>query len=182
MKHENPTYNISLAEARTIRTFLNQTGFIVRAINCNPNTNGAAGVTMVPEQNIPDDGQPYNLVFLFEGTGPRDFHQVTVVRDLIRDPSINNLRVLHKTLWSSGMQADLDARLLRNSPIAAAVNAAIREIAFGVQPPVREEPEKTAPAPKKTQTKPETSDEDLGGGRMPVSEKPEKAAPAPKKK
>lgn len=150
MKHENPVYNISLLEARTIRDFLNKVGFIIREIVCNPNTHGAAGVTMVPEQNIPDDGQAYNLMFLFEGTAPRDFHQVTTVRDLVVSPSIDSLRVLHRAVWPSGMQADLDARLLRNAKICAGVNAVIQTLAGISEAPAEPKP---APKPKRNRKK-----------------------------
>lgn len=152
MKHENPRMNTTVKAAEHLEEFLSEIGFQVRELLCDPNTYGQRGATMMPRQNIPQDGGEYNLVFLFEGTGNREFHQVTTVRDVVRDPSLDNLRALYSMIWPSGLQSGLDARLLRNATIRAAVSEAVRQIA-GVAVPEPAPVSAAPPEPKPSESR-----------------------------
>ena len=142
MKHQNPYYNVTLEEAGKVRSFLNSVCFIVSEIVCNPNVLGQRGVNMMPEINIPLN-EECNLEFVFDGV--RGSFPVAVIRDLIKHPDLHSLKTLHKSIWPSGAQSDLDARLLRVPAIVGAAQEALKELAIDSGMVEGPEPPRTAP-------------------------------------
>lgn len=111
MKNQNPAMNVTLLDARKLRTFLNRVGFIVDAIECNPNVTGARTISMCPEVNIPDTTEPLNLEFRFASV--KASYPVAQIRDILGErPALEQIRTLHKTLWPSANLDTLSGKLM----------------------------------------------------------------------
>ena len=111
MKHQNPTMNVTLEFAKALRDFLNRAGFAVQAIEGNPNPTGLGSVQMCPEINLPDTGEPLNLMYRFQSV--RQPFPVAQIAAILSDvPRLDNIKLLHKTLWPSLGLNDLAGKLM----------------------------------------------------------------------
>lgn len=123
MKHQNNFYNIPLKVARCLREFLNQVGMPVTEILCNPSPIGQSSTTLIPEINIPDDGEGYNLEFRFQDV--KDTYPVAQVLRILSPVCLQAIDNLHHTLWPNSSQSDLNNRLMTVPEIRQAADQVI---------------------------------------------------------
>lgn len=133
MQNQNPYYNVTLKVARRYRDLLNRLGFPVAAIYCNPSPVSQPTISLVPEVNIPRDGDAYNLEFSFQ-----DVWRCVPVRqviDILQSPGLPAVELLHRTLWPNASRVELAGRLFAMPEITKAVGETITGLATEVLEP-----------------------------------------------
>jgi hypothetical protein len=128
--------NVTLVDAKKIREFLNRIGFAVQAIMGNPNPTGEGAAIRCPEVNLPGDGEPMNLDFKFLAV--LNYYPVAQIRAILGEtPGLENIKILHKTLWPTANLDELAGKFLVVPEVQKGINEVIHTIAGeigGVEP------------------------------------------------